>query len=85
MGYGFSLELESLITAFAELYRVVMIDSSPSILQDDISTLHFHVGETNAPAAQKTCWRLSRYWFKASFYQFSCPCPLLETSLLKII
>ena len=52
MGYGFSLELEM---AFADVYRVVMIDSSPSILQDDISALHFHVGETNAPAAQKTC------------------------------
>ena len=55
MGYGFSLELQILITAFAEVYRVVMIDSSPSILQDDISALQFHVGETNAPAAQKTC------------------------------
>ena len=54
MGYGFSLELQTLITAFAEVHRV-MIDSSPPILQDDISALHFHVGETNALAAQKTC------------------------------
>ena len=55
MGYGFSLELQIIVTAFAEVHRVVMIDSSPPILQDDISALHFHVGETNALAAQKTC------------------------------
>ena len=45
MGYGFSLELKILITTFAEVHRVIMINSSPSILQHDISSHHFHVGE----------------------------------------
>lgn len=33
MGYGCSLELQILITAFADAHRVVMIDSSPPVLK----------------------------------------------------
>lgn len=50
-----------------------MIDSWPPVLQDDISPLHFHVGETNVPATQKPAEDSATIGLEPRFTNFAAP------------